>query len=95
MAAIPFVLSGTIVSLIIADTIERVDRSYFFDLLGAAGGCAVLVPLLRWVGGPNTILVAAVVFAVSAAIWFHLARDSRGRIGAVVLGLALVGADPL
>ena len=94
VAAIPFVISGTIVSLIIADTIQRVDRSYFFDLLGAAAGCAVLVPLLKWVGGPNTILVAAALFAVSGAIWFHLARASAGRIAAVLLGLALVALIP-
>jgi len=91
VAAIPFVLSGTVVSLAIADTIKRVERVYFFDLLGAAAGCAVLVPLLKWVGGPNTILVAAVLFAVSAAIWFHLARAPRGRIFSVLLGLMLVG----
>jgi hypothetical protein len=94
VAAIPFVLSGTIVSLIIGHTIERVDRSYFFDLLGAAGGCAVLVPLLKWVGGPNTILVAAALFAVSAAIWFHLAHAASGRVVAVLLGLGLVALIP-
>lgn len=91
VAAIPFVLSGTIISLAIADTIKRVERVYFFDLLGAAAGCAVLVPLLKWLGGPNAILVAAVLFAVSAAIWFHLAVAPRGRIMAVLLGLLLVG----
>ncbi|HEX4169094.1 MAG TPA: hypothetical protein VHZ55_26830, partial [Bryobacteraceae bacterium] len=91
VAAIPFLLSGTIVSLVIADTIGRVNRVYFFDLIGAAGGCAVLVFLLNWLGGPNTILTAAVLFAVSAAIWFHLAGSSSGRIMAVLLGLSLVG----
>lgn len=90
VAAIPFLLSGAIISLIIAETIERVNRVYFFDLLGAAGGCAVLVPLLNWVGGPGTILVAAILFAVSAAIWFHLAHAPRGRVIAVVLGLLIV-----
>ncbi|MBV9155745.1 MAG: hypothetical protein JO097_05765 [Acidobacteriaceae bacterium] len=90
VAAIPFLLSGTILSLAIADTIERVNRVYFFDLMGAAAGCAVLVPLLNWIGGPDTILVAAVLFAVSSAIWFHLARAPRGRIAGVLLGLLLV-----
>ncbi|HEY6990723.1 MAG TPA: hypothetical protein VH369_20175, partial [Bryobacteraceae bacterium] len=90
VAAIPFVLSGAIVSLAVADTIERVNRVYFFDLLGAAGGCALLVPLLDRFGGPNTILVAAVLFAVSSAIWFHMAHASSGRICAVLLGLLLV-----
>lgn len=90
IAAIPFLLSGTIVSLVIADTIGRINRVYFFDLIGAAGGCAALVPLLNWVGGPNTILVAAVLFAVSAAIWFHLGHAPRGRAAGVVIGLLLV-----
>ncbi len=90
VAAIPFVISGTIISLVIADTIERVNRSYFFDLIGAAAGCAVLVPLLNWIGGPNTIIVTAVLFAVSAAIWFHLGESPRGRVLAVITGLALV-----
>jgi hypothetical protein len=91
VSAIPFLLSGTILSLVIADTIARVNRVYFFDLIGAAGGCAVLVPLLNWVGGPNTILVAAVLFAVSAAIWFHLSGSAQGRVAGVLLGLLLVG----
>ncbi len=90
VAAIPFLLSGTVLSLVIADTIERINRVYFFDLIGAAAGCAVLVPLLNWVGGPNTILVAAVLFAVSAAIWFHLAHAPQGRVIGVVTGLLLV-----
>jgi predicted membrane-bound spermidine synthase len=90
IAAIPFVLSGAIVSLAISDTIERVNRVYFFDLLGAAAGCALLVPLLDRLGGPNTILVSSVLLAVSAAIWFHLAHASSGRICAVLLGLLLV-----
>jgi len=91
IAAVPFLLSGTIVSLAVADTIERIDRVYFFDLIGAAGGCAVLVSLLDLLGGPNTILVAAVLYAVSAAVWFHLAAVPRGRVLSVLLGLLLVG----
>ena len=91
VAAIPFLLSGTVVSLVVADTIDRVNRVYFFDLIGAAGGCAILVTLLDFVGGPNTILVSAVLFAVAAAIWFHLAGSPRGRAFSVLLGLLLVG----
>ncbi len=90
VAALPFLMSGAVLSLVVAETIERVNRVYFFDLIGAAGGCAVLVPLLNWIGGPNTILVAAVLFAVSAAIWFHIAHTPRGRMIAVLLGLLLV-----
>jgi predicted membrane-bound spermidine synthase len=89
-SALPFLLAGSVVSLAISETIERVDRVYFFDLLGAAGGCLVLVKFLDIFGGPNTVIVAGVLFAVSSAIWLNLAGNARGRAAAVALALALV-----
>lgn len=88
--ALPFFFSGTVVSMAVAEGIERVDRVYFFDLLGAAAGCLALVPLLNHFGGPNTVLAASVLFAVSAAIWYNLAGALRGRVAAVALALAFV-----
>lgn len=89
-SALPFFFSGAVVSLAVAEAIERVDRVYFFDLLGAAGGCLLLVPLLNQFGGPNTVLVTSVLFAVSAAIWYNLAGTLRGRVAAVALALGFV-----
>ncbi len=88
--ALPFFLSGTIVSIAVAEAIQRVDRVYFFDLIGAAIGCLALVPFLNQLGGPNTVLAASVFFAISAAIWYNLAGALRGRVGAVALALAFV-----
>jgi len=89
-SALPFFFSGTIVSMAVAEAIQRVDRVYFFDLLGAAVGCLALVTLLNYFGGPNTVLAAGVLFAVSAAIWYNLASTLRGRVAAVVLALSFV-----
>ena len=89
-SALPFFFSGAVVSLAVAEAIQRVDRVYFFDLLGAAGGCLLLVPLLNQFGGPNTVLVTSVLFAVSAAIWYNLAGTLRGRVAAVALALGFV-----
>jgi spermidine synthase len=86
--ALPFLGSGVIVSLVISETIERVDRIYFFDLLGAAAGCLVLVLLLNTFGGPNTVIAVSVLFAATAAIWFSLAGLRLGRIASVFVGLA-------
>jgi spermidine synthase len=88
--ALPFILSGIVVASVISDTIDRVDRVYFFDLMGAAGGCILLVPFLNWIGGPNTLLVAAALFAVAAAVWFNVAGLIRGRVAGVSLALLLV-----
>lgn len=87
--ALPFVLSGAIVSLTISETIARVNRVYFFDLAGAAAGCLLLVPLLDHLGGPNTTIAAAVIFTAAAAIWFTLSGSTPGRAVSVMFALLL------
>jgi hypothetical protein len=89
-SALPFFFAGAILSLVIAETIERVERVYFFDLIGAAAGCLMLVPLLNTFGGPNTVIIVAMIFAASAAVWFSLAKIPAGRAAGVALGLALM-----
>lgn len=86
--ALPFIGSGIVVSLAISETIERIDKVYFFDLLGAAAGCLALVALLNAYGGPNTIVAVSVLFSAAGAIWFGLAGFRPGRIVAVFVGLA-------
>ncbi|HEV3196746.1 MAG TPA: hypothetical protein VGZ73_02540 [Bryobacteraceae bacterium] len=88
--ALPFFVSGAIVSLAVSETIERIDRVYFFDLLGAAAGCLILIPLLDWFGGPSTVVAAAIFFAVAAAVWHSMAGSVMGRAGSVALALVLV-----
>jgi hypothetical protein len=88
--ALPFFVSGAIVSLAISETIENVSRVYFYDLMGAAGGCVLLLAMLELFGGPNTVLGAAVLFAVSAAIWNSMAGSVKGRAVCVALALGLV-----
>jgi hypothetical protein len=88
--ALPFFVAGTIVSLAVSEAIRKVSRVYFFDLIGAAGGCLLLIPLLDLVGGLNTVLAAGVLFAVAAAIWHSMDGSIAGRAVCVALALALV-----
>ena len=88
--ALPFFVSGAIVSLAVSETMERVNRVYFFDLLGAASGCLLLMGLLRVFDGESTVLAAAVIFAATAAIWHSMAGSVHGRAASVALALALV-----
>ena len=89
-SGLPFVVSGIIVALAISETMERIDRMYLCDLMGAAAGCLLLIPLLNQLGGPGTVIAAALVFAVAAAIWSSLAGSVKGRAGSVALAFALV-----
>ena len=88
--ALPFFVAGTIISLAVSETMEKVNRVYFFDLLGAAGGCLILLPLLNLFGGLSTVMAAAILFATAAAIWFSMDGSVAGRAGSVALALILV-----
>jgi hypothetical protein len=93
--ALPFFFAGPVLSLAIGESIGRVERAYFWDLVGAAVGCLLLIPFLRLFGGPNTVISAAVMYLVSSAIWFHQATLSgeggvRRRASSVLLALLLV-----
>lgn len=87
--AVPFTLAGVIVALVVGDAVERIDRVYFGDLLGAAIGCSLLVPFLNSFGGPNTVIVAAVFYAISASVWFSVSGRALGRVAGVTLALGL------
>src|SRR6202046_5416298 len=68
-AALPFFLIGVQFSVIFARESRRIPRLYAADLGGGALACLAVVPLLNWLGGPNTILSAAVVMATAAVVW--------------------------
>ena len=87
--ALPFFVAGAIVSLAISETVERIDRVYFFDLLGAAAGCLLLVPFLNYFGGTNTVILVAVLFATAGAIWHTMAGSVKLRAVSVALALGL------
>jgi hypothetical protein len=89
-SALPFFLAGIVVSIAISESVQRVDRAYFFDLAGASTGCLLLIPFLNWFGGPNTVIASAVLFSVAAAFWFNQAGAARSRAAAVLVALLLV-----
>ena len=87
--SLPFFVSGAIVSLAISETVERIDRVYFFDLLGASAGCLLLVPFLNHFGGISTVMFVAVLFAAAGGIWQSIAGSVKLRAAAVALALAV------
>jgi spermidine synthase len=92
-AAIPFFLTGTLFSIVFARESHRIPLLYGADLGGGALACLAVVPLLNWIGGPNTILAASAALSVAAAIWAP-SRNGR-RIAGLLLAafLALIAAN--
>ncbi len=92
LAALPFFTGGLVITLAISRFSSRINAVYAADLMGAALGCLVLIPLLNTIGAPGVVLGAAAL-AVFAA-WLFAPEDARRRtlaIGLVVLAIPLTG----
>lgn len=92
----PFFLAGLCISTALRTCSADVSRLYFFDLVGAAVGCLLVVFVINAVGTPVAVVVAAGA-ATLAAVAFAVAAGGRqvgaallGVVGVVALGLATV-----
>jgi spermidine synthase len=92
-AAVPFFLTGLLFSVVFARETQRIPRMYGADLCGGALACLAMVPLLNWLGGPNTIVFAGLALALAAIVWGEsiMARRIAG-IFALALA-ALIAAN--
>jgi len=88
-AAVPFLLTGLLFSVVFARETRTITRLYGADLLGGALACLLIVPLLNWIGGPNAILFAALAMALAAAFWAD-SRKLQKMSGALALVLLLL-----
>ena len=76
--AIPFVLSGVVVTLALTRTSGPVGRLYASDLFGAALGCLAVIALLSWSDITSVAFVAGAAAGLGA--WcFHRFSGHAGR----------------
>lgn len=85
LAALPFFTGGTIISLAFARLSDRVNVVYAADLLGAAAGCLILIPLLNWLGAPGVVMVAAMLSATAAVLFTPAPARRRVAIAAAIV----------
>ena len=88
-AAVPFFFTGLLFSIVFARETHRIPRMYGADLCGGSLACLAVVPLLNWLGGPNTILFAGVALAVAAIIWAE-SKTSQRNAGLLVLAISIL-----
>ncbi|HZN93151.1 MAG TPA: hypothetical protein VFB81_10630 [Myxococcales bacterium] len=92
--ALPFLASGLAITLALTRAQQHIGRVYAFDLVGAALGCLLIIPLIAWVGGPAAILVAGAVAALGGAL-LALPTRAVSAAGLVVFAaLMAVGLGP-
>src|SRR4051794_19755503 len=92
LAALPFFTGGLVITLAISRLTSRINAVYAADLIGAAGGCLVLIPLLDRLGAPGVVLAAAVMSV--AAAWLFAPASTRVAtigVGAFIVLVPLAG----
>src|SRR5580693_4424004 len=92
-SAVPFFVTGLEFSILFARESRNISRLYGADLLGGALACLGVVPLLNFLGGPNTVLFAAVTASVAGAAWAANVRMRKFTLGLAAALLLLIAAN--
>jgi hypothetical protein len=92
-SAVPFFLTGLMFSVVFARESQHIPRLYGADLVGGAAACLATVPLLNWMGGPNTVLFAGFMMAVAGLAWSVSKASRRLNVGLALALLLLIGAN--
>lgn len=71
--SIPFIFSGIVVSLALTRFPRQVSALYGADLAGAALGCVVVGPMLRFTDAPTAVLATAAVAGIAG--WLFATSD--------------------
>jgi SAM-dependent methyltransferase len=92
LIAVPFYLAGIVIALALTRIPGRIGIVYAVDLLGAALGCLIVVPLLYALDISSATLLCGAIAALGALCFRRLA-DRRGGLlaGALALLLACAG----
>ena len=99
LAALPFFTGGSVMSIAFTRMADRINVLYAADLIGAATGCLVLIPLLNWLGAPGVVMTAAALSTLAAISFAPRSQRRRFAAFAVVLlavsiSAQLAGAAP-
>ena len=84
----PFLLAGFAIAVPFAAYPDRMARLYFWDLLGAALGCALVVRLIEPFGVPGVIIAAAALLLAGAGA--ILLGGGRSGVGVLVVTAAVM-----
>jgi spermidine synthase len=92
-SAVPFFITGLQFSVVFARQATHVSRLYAADLAGGALACLAIVPLLNWLGGPNTVLFTGACIGVAGTVWAVESRARKSAAGRALFLLVLIAAN--
>ena len=92
LLALPaFVLAGLLLASVFAGQPAASARIYAADLLGAAAGALVALPLVAW-AGPVAAIQWLALLAAAAAVLVHWAAGNRAWLRSATLGALLIAS---
>src|ERR1700693_4937626 len=80
-SAVPFFVTGLEFSVVFARQAKHISPLYAADLTGGALACLAIVPLLNWLGGPNTVLFTGACMGAAGMVW-AIERKARNSAAA-------------
>jgi hypothetical protein len=92
-SAVPFFITGLEFSIVFAREARHVSPLYAADLAGGALACLAIVPLLNWLGAPNTVFFTAVCMALAGTIWAVDSRARKSAAGRALFVLILIALN--
>jgi hypothetical protein len=92
-SAVPFFITGLEFSIVFARQARHVSPLYAADLAGGALACLAIVPLLNWLGGPNTVFFTGVCMAAAAMVWAVDRKARRSGAGRALFLLVLIAIN--
>src|SRR6202162_1169745 len=92
-SAVPFFITGLEFSIVFAREARHVSPLYAADLAGGALACLAIVPLLNWLGGPNSVFFAGMCMALAAMVWAVESRARKSAAGRAIFLFILIAAN--
>ncbi|HQH27496.1 MAG TPA: hypothetical protein PLP17_08890, partial [Oligoflexia bacterium] len=93
---VPFFFAGLLIARLLSAFPRRSARLYGFDLLGAACGALLLIPVISAFGGVGTAVFAALLAALSGLCFLHRSQKITAALlvcAALMLGAILPQAE--
>ncbi len=84
---VPFFLSGLVFTVIFSTRARSIQALYFWDLVGAAVGCFLMIPLLKPIGPGGILFVVAAFGLIASGL---LAARRTWLVGASAAAVLLV-----
>jgi len=88
---VPFFLAGYVLIAIFSKYAAKIQRLYFWDLVGAGIGTIVVIPFILQIGPGGLIICAAALGLVAAALF----TESRGATRGYVVAAVVIAAIPV